>query len=77
MTTLEHKRQQLSLVAMSHQLEQTIAEAVARNMSVAATLEWLADLELEARHVRATARHFKMLASAIPTHYRCFPLPAP
>jgi DNA replication protein DnaC len=59
MTTLEHKRQQLSLVAMSHQLEQTIAEAVARNMSVAATLEWLADTELEARHGRAIARRFK------------------
>jgi DNA replication protein DnaC len=44
---------------MSRQLEQTIAEAAARNMSVAATLEWLADMELEARHGRAIARRFK------------------
>jgi len=44
---------------MSRQLEQTIAEAAARNMSVAATLEWLADMELEARHGRAIDRRFK------------------
>jgi len=44
---------------MSRQLEQTIAEAAARNMSTAATLEWLADLELEARHGRAIARRLK------------------
>jgi DNA replication protein DnaC len=59
MTPLEQKLQQLNLSAMSRQLEQTIAEAAARNMSVAATLEWLADLELEARHSRAIARRFK------------------
>ncbi len=44
---------------MSRQLEQTIAEAAARNMSVAATIEWLADMELEARHGRAIDRRFK------------------
>ncbi len=54
MTPLEQKLQQLNLAAMSHQIEQTIAEAAAKNMSVAATLEWLADMELEARH---RARH--------------------
>jgi DNA replication protein DnaC len=59
MTSLEQKLQQLSLQVMSRQLEQTIAEAAARNMSVAATLEWLADMELEARHGRAIARRFK------------------
>jgi DNA replication protein DnaC len=59
MTSLEQKLQQLNLVAMSRQVEQTIAEAAARNMSVAATLEWLADMELEARHGRAIARRFK------------------
>jgi DNA replication protein DnaC len=44
---------------MSRQLEQTIAEAAAKNMSVAATIEWLADMELEARHGRAIDRRFK------------------
>jgi DNA replication protein DnaC len=59
MTPLEQKLQQLNLSAMSRQLEQTIAEAAARNMSVAATLEWLADMELEARQGRAIDRRFK------------------
>ena len=44
---------------MSHQLEQKIAEAEAKNMSVAATIEWLADLELEARTGRAIDRRFR------------------
>ena len=44
---------------MSRQLEQTIAEAAAQNMSVAATIEWLADMELEARQGRAIERRFK------------------
>ena len=44
---------------MSRQLEQTIAEAAAQNMSVAATIEWLADMELEARQSRAIERRFK------------------
>jgi DNA replication protein DnaC len=59
MTSLEQKLQQLNLQAMSRQAEQTIAEAAARNMSVAATLEWLADMELEARHGRAIARRLR------------------
>ena len=59
MTPLEQKLQQLNLAAMSRQLEQTIAEAAAKNMSVAATIEWLADMELEARHGRAIDRRFK------------------
>ena len=44
---------------MCHQIEQTIAEAAAKNMSVTATLEWLADMELEARIGRAIDRRFK------------------
>jgi DNA replication protein DnaC len=59
MTSLEQKLQQLNLQAMSRQAEQAIAEAAARNMSVAATLEWLADMELEARHGRAIARRLR------------------
>ena len=44
---------------MSRQIETTIAEAAAKNLSVAATIEWLADLELEARQARAIERRFK------------------
>ncbi len=44
---------------MSRQAEATIAEAAARNLSVSATLELLADMELEARHGRAIERRFK------------------
>ena len=58
MTSLEQKLQQLNLAAMSHQIEQTIAEAAAKNMSVGATLVWLADMELEARTGRAIDRLF-------------------
>ncbi len=44
---------------MSRQLDQTLSEAATKNLSVAATLEWLADMELEARRDRAIARRFK------------------
>ena len=60
MTTLEQKLQQLNLTAMSQQLEKILAEAASRNLSVAATLEALADLELEARHQRAIERRFRL-----------------
>ena len=44
---------------MSRQLETTLSEAATKNLSVAATLEWLADMELEARNRRAIERRFK------------------
>jgi len=44
---------------MSGQLDQALSDAASKNLSVAATLEWLADMELEARHNRAIARRFK------------------
>lgn len=44
---------------MSRQLDQTLSDAATRNLSVAATLEWLTDMELEARRDRAIARRFK------------------
>jgi len=44
---------------MSHRLETTLSEAASKNLSVAATMEWLADMELEARHGRAIERRFK------------------
>ena len=44
---------------MSRHLETTLTEAAAKNLSVAATLEWLTDMELEARKQRAIDRRFK------------------
>jgi len=44
---------------MSRQLETTLTDAAARNLSAAATLEWLADMEIEARSQRAIERRFR------------------
>jgi DNA replication protein DnaC len=44
---------------MSRQVETTLTEAAAKNLSVAATLEWLLDMELETRKQRAIDRRFK------------------
>src|SRR5215475_1238037 len=59
MTPLEQKLDQLNLSTMSRQLETTLTEAAAKNLSAAATLEWLADMEIEARSKRAIERRFK------------------
>jgi DNA replication protein DnaC len=59
MTSLLQKLAQLNLPAMSRQLEATLSEAANRNLTAAATLEWLADLELESRQERAIERRFK------------------
>jgi len=45
---------------MSHHLDQTIADAAANNLSFAATLDRLADLELEARRRRSIERRVRM-----------------
>jgi DNA replication protein DnaC len=44
---------------MSRQLETTLTDAAARNLSAAVTLEWLADMEIEARSQRAIERRFR------------------
>jgi DNA replication protein DnaC len=44
---------------MSRQIEAAVADAAARNLSVLATLELLADMELESRQGRAIERRFK------------------
>jgi DNA replication protein DnaC len=59
MIPLEQKLLDLNLTVMSHRLETTLSEAAGRNLSAAATLEWLADMELEARRDRAIERRFK------------------
>ena len=59
MTPLEQKLNQLTLSTISRQVETTLTEAAAKNLSLAATLEWLLDMELEARKQRAIDRRFK------------------
>ena len=44
---------------MSRHVETTLTEAAAKNLSTSATLEWLADMELEARKQRAIERRYK------------------
>jgi len=44
---------------MSRSVKTTLTDAAAKNLSVAATLEWLADMELEARKQRAIERRYK------------------
>ena len=44
---------------MSRQVETTLTDAATKNLSMAATLEWLADMELEARKQRAIERRYK------------------
>jgi DNA replication protein DnaC len=56
---LHQKLSQLSLTAMSRQLDQTLADAAAQNRSFTETLESLADLELDSRHHRAMERRFR------------------
>lgn len=49
----------LALTTMSHNLEQVMTDSAARNLSLAAALESLADLELESRRSRAVERRFR------------------
>jgi DNA replication protein DnaC len=56
---LESKLQQLSLTTVSRNIEERLSEAAAKNWSAAATLEWLADVELSARRDRAIERRFR------------------
>src|SRR5215468_5071633 len=58
--SLAEKLDRLTLSTMSRQLDQILSDAAARNLSVAATLEWLADMELEARRNRAIDRRFQL-----------------
>ena len=75
MTPLEQKLNQLNLSTMSRHLETTIAEAAARNLSVAATLEWLADMELEARQQPRHRTPLQMRAPAGAAQHRRLSLP--
>jgi DNA replication protein DnaC len=61
--TLAEKLELLRLPTMSRQLDQALQHAAEKSLSPAAALEWLADLELEARNGRAVQRrlHFSRL----------------
>ena len=61
MIPLEQRLLDLNLTVMGHHLETTPSEAAGKNLSAAATLEWLVDMELEARRGRAIVRRFKCL----------------
>ena len=56
--TLAEKLERLRLPTMSRQLDQALQYAAEKSLSPAAALEWLADLELEARKGRAVERRF-------------------
>jgi DNA replication protein DnaC len=60
MTPLQQKLDQLNLTTMSHHLDQMLAEATAKNLSLAQTLEALIDRELESRYQRSIERRFKL-----------------
>jgi DNA replication protein DnaC len=60
MLSLEQKLNQLSLTTMSRQLNQTVNDAAARNLSLVQALESLADSELEARNHRSIERRFRI-----------------
>lgn len=60
MTALQQKLEKLNLTTLSREIETRLAEAVKKNLSHAATLEWLADLELSMRQQRAVERRFKV-----------------
>lgn len=59
MNNLSDKLQRLKLNLMGQRLEQVLAEAASKNLSVAQTLEWLLDLELEGRWKRSVERRFR------------------
>jgi DNA replication protein DnaC len=60
MTALSDKLAQLKLDFMARELASALADAAAKNLSPADTLEWLADLELDGRRGRSVERRFRL-----------------
>jgi DNA replication protein DnaC len=60
MNSLPDKLNKLGLAMMSRQLDPVLEMAATRNLSAAATIEALVDLELEARYGRSVQRRFKL-----------------
>ena len=59
-TALSDKLTQLKLDFMAQELDSALADAAAKNLSPADTLEWLADLELDGRRGRSVERRFRL-----------------
>jgi len=60
MTALNDKLTQLKLDFMAREIDRVVTDAATRSLSPAATLEWLADLELEGRKDRSVERRFRL-----------------
>jgi DNA replication protein DnaC len=60
MSDLRPKLEQLQLTGMCEELEHVLADAAAKNLSHAETIEWLADIELDGRHKRSIERRFRL-----------------
>lgn len=60
MTALNDKLNQLKLDFMAQEIDRVLTDAATRSLSPAATLEWLADLELEGRRSRSVERRFRL-----------------
>jgi DNA replication protein DnaC len=60
MSDLVCKLEQLQLTTVSQELNRILAEAAAKNLSHGQALEWLADVELEARRARSIERRFRL-----------------
>jgi DNA replication protein DnaC len=60
MNSLSDKLTKLGLPMMSRQLDPVLEMAATKNLSAAATIEALVDLELEARYGRSVQRRFKI-----------------
>ena len=58
--TLAEKLNQLKLDFMAQQLQHVLSQTADRNLSPAAALEWLADLEWEGRQSRSVQRRFRL-----------------
>jgi DNA replication protein DnaC len=60
MSDLLRKLEQLQLTGMREALDHVLADAAAKNLSHAETIEWLADIELDGRHKRSIERRFRL-----------------
>lgn len=60
MSELNRKLEQLQLTGMCRELDHVLADAAARNLSHAETVEWLTDIELEGRRERSIERRFRL-----------------
>jgi len=60
MSELRQKLDQLKLSCMCQELDHVLTDAAAKNLSHAATIEWLADIELEGRQKRSVERRFRL-----------------